>query len=174
MNYSNNQNNILLQKLLCYYEDSNVLKEFINIVNGNCGVSLRLIDWFVTTYCKKNHIAYNIENNYFDVFQNYKLMGKSFKKRKFDPFCRGDRVKLTHEGYDIETTVGQLNFFKWAMTNKVVDYILERKDDLNQCHSDYVIEQKRNKMSKMKKEMNVNAVLNVYEKNVEIVASFDS
>ena len=171
MNYNNNQNNVLLQKLLFYYDDDNVMNNFTNIVNGNCGVSLRLIDWFVTTYCKKNHISYNIGTTYFDVFQDYKLMGKSFKKRKFDPFCRGDRVKLNNNGLCVETTIGQLNFFKWAMTNNVIEYILEHKDQLNQCHSDYVIEQKRNKLQK---QMNVNAVLNVYDKNVEIVASFDS
>ena len=119
MNYNNNQNNILLQKLLFYYNDDNVMNKFINIVNGNYGVSLRLIDWFVTTYCKKNHIAYNVGTNYFDVFQNYKLMGKSFKKRKFDPFCRGDRVKVNNNGNSVETTIGQLNFFKWIIDNDI-------------------------------------------------------
>ena len=35
MNYNNNQNNILLQKILFYYNDENVMNKFINIVNGN-------------------------------------------------------------------------------------------------------------------------------------------
>lgn len=170
MNYNNNQNNILLNKLLYYYDDVNNMNHFTDIINGNYGISLRLIDWFVTTYSKKNSVMYKVSDKYFDVFQNYKLMGKSFKKRKFDPFCRGDRVKLNNNGVCVETTIGQLNFFKWAITNNVISYILEHKDFLNYQHSEYVIQTKR---EKMKKDMNVNAVLNVYDRNVEIVASFD-
>tara|TARA_B100000963_G_scaffold361870_1_gene400440 strand:+ start:4400 stop:4912 length:513 start_codon:yes stop_codon:yes gene_type:complete len=170
MNYNNNQNNILLNKLLIYYNDNNVMKTFTNIINGKMGISLRLIDWFVTNYSKNHYIIYKISNKEFNVFQSYKLMGKSFKKKKFDPFCRGDRILLNFDGFNLETTIGQLNFFKWAISNNIVDYILENKDFLDSEHSKYVCEIKKKKENK---NLEVNAVLNVYDKNVEIIASFD-
>jgi hypothetical protein len=36
------------------------------------------------------------------------------------------------ENTNIITTIGQLNFFKWAILNKVVDYIVENYDAITQ------------------------------------------
>ena len=33
----------------------------MRIINGENKMSLRLIDWFVTNYAKKNFIVYNIQ-----------------------------------------------------------------------------------------------------------------
>jgi hypothetical protein len=49
---------------------------------------------------------------------------KSFSKKQFDPFRRNVRIDFEYEpGKTIETTVAQLNFFRWAISNKVIDYI---------------------------------------------------
>jgi hypothetical protein len=37
----------------------------------------------------------------------------------FDPFCRSKRIKFK----DFETTVGQLNFFEWAINDEILDYL---------------------------------------------------
>ena len=38
---------------------------------------------------------------------------------------------------NIETTIGQLNFFRWAISNLIIDYIVLHKDtiehDMNTC-----------------------------------------
>ena len=49
--------------------------------------------------------------------------------KQFDPFCRRDRIQFNY-GKDkyIITTVGQLNFFRWAIENKVLDYIKQQCD----------------------------------------------
>ena len=123
-------------------------------------ISLRLIDWFVTNYCKKNNTMYNIadyknkkkENtitatevvttnsfdNYFFVHDNYKSQLKECSKKHFDPFCRRNRVRFYYKpNAYFKTTVGQLNFFKWALENHVIDYIRENLDaiekDMNDC-----------------------------------------
>ena len=159
MNYNNNQNNILLDKLLLYYNENNNMFELIKILNGDYNISLRLIDWFVTNYSKNKSIIYKIDNKNFNVYQNYKLMGKSFKKKKFDPFCRGDRIMLSHENYSFETTVGQLNFFKWLISNKIFNYILENKHFLENEMSNNI---KNSKDSKNNNKLNVNTVKKVY------------
>ena len=69
----------------------------------------------------------------------YKSQLKSYSKKKFDPFCRRDRINFNCNNIDIETTMGQLNFFKWAIDNMVIEYItLNNKDienDMNICYN---------------------------------------
>ena len=121
-------------------------------------ISLRLIDWFVTNYCKKNNVMYNLADyrrknvdggdsssatansfdNYFFVHDNYKSQLKECSKKHFDPFCRRNRVRFYYKpNAYFKTTVGQLNFFKWALENHVIDYIRENLDavekDMNDC-----------------------------------------
>ena len=66
----------------------------------------------------------------FKVYNDYKLKLKAYSKRRFDPFCRWERIMLPYpgEGSDaspqqLETTIGQLNFFKWAIEHHILDYI---------------------------------------------------
>ena len=125
-------------------------------------ISLRLIDWFVTNYCKKNNIMYNIadykekneknknkntENttsnsfdNYFFVHDNYKSQLKECSKKHFDPFCRRNRVRFYYKpNAYFKTTVGQLNFFKWALENYVIDYIRANLDDIEKDMNDCIV-----------------------------------
>ena len=65
------QNDLLLKKLLKYYQKNNNLQKILSIINGESKISLRLIDWFTTNYAKKNFIVYNVAD------------GKSEKERRF-------------------------------------------------------------------------------------------
>ena len=64
---------------------------------------------------------------------------KSYQKKKFDPFCRKERIKFNCNNLDIETTIGQLNFFKWAIDNLILEYIINHykdiEDDMNICYN---------------------------------------
>ena len=118
------------QKLL-YYK----LKEFCNkdniqkirvILDGETKLSLRIIDWFVTNYSKKNNIILNSENKKINVFLNYKSQLKAYSKKQFDPFCRRERINFFYDDKNyITTTIGQLNFFKWTLVYNILDYINE-------------------------------------------------
>jgi len=55
------QNSLLLQKLIKFYQENDYLDIILPIINGEGKMSLRLIDWFVTNYAKKNFIVYNIK-----------------------------------------------------------------------------------------------------------------
>ena len=72
-----------------------------------------------------NEIELNI-----NVFQSYKSQLKAYSKKKFDPFCRRNRINFNCNGKIIDTTIGQLNFFKWAINNLILDYILINKKDI--------------------------------------------
>lgn len=136
------QNNLLLKNLLKFYEQGNNLDTMLKIINGNSKISLRIIDWFATNYAKKFYTVYTIQNTSrrFKVYVDYKLKLKAYSKKRFDPFCRWDRITIPYkDGAFIQTTIGQLNFFKWAIENDVVHCIEENyqaiENDMNSRNS---------------------------------------
>ena len=131
---------LLIIPITKFFSNRTRLNKIITILKGE-SISLRLIDWFVTNYCKKFNVLYNLNDfkgeqshksteelqsfdNYIIVHNNYKGQLKAYSKRNFDPFCRRNRIRFYYEDnkYFI-TTVGQLNFFKWALENHIIEYI---------------------------------------------------
>ena len=136
------QNDLLLNNLLKFYEESNNMDYMLRIINGESKISLRIIDWFATNYAKKYYTVYEIPNTErrFKVYVDYKLKLKAYSKKRFDPFCRWDRITVPYkDGKYIQTTIGQLNFFKWALENNVIHYIEENyaniEKDMNNRNS---------------------------------------
>jgi len=165
------QQSLLMHSLRQYFSHEPHLKKIREILNGESKMSLRVIDWFVTNYSKKNNIYYvitddgqmfecmdgnevDMSKNYklFVVFQDYKSQLKGYQKKQFDPFCRRSRIKFyyTSDEY-FYTTVGQLNFFRWAISNNVLDYIdhnLEDiESDMNHCYKSIYQSSRRKKSS---------------------------
>ncbi len=138
------KHDVLLQNLLKYYENDKYINELIPIIDGKSNISLRVLDWFVTNYAKKHNVSYNFNNILFNVYNDYRLQLKAYNKKLFDPFCRRDRIKLKYKDTLINTTVGQLNFFKWAINNKILSYV---NDHLKEIISDMNITQKKNKQT---------------------------
>lgn len=188
MNNYTTQNDLLLNKLLVYYKDKSNLERMLSIINGESSISLRIVDWFVTNYAKQRFTQYNVENNdgsvsRFKVYNDYKLRLKAYSKRRFDPFCRWDRITIPY-GDDsmIQTTIGQLNFFKWAIENKVIAYITENyktiENDMNDRNSSTKKKTDKeggsdNKTRKKREELSVFASRSIKKENVEIIVSFN-
>ena len=127
------QNDLLLNNLLKFYEEGNNMDYMLRIINGESKISLRIIDWFATNYAKKYYTVYEIPNTErrFKVYVDYKLKLKAYSKKRFDPFCRWDRITVPYkDGKYIQTTIGQLNFFKWALENNVIHFIEENYSNI--------------------------------------------
>jgi hypothetical protein len=145
---------LLRIKLIDFYKTKENLDVLLPIILQQTRLSLRSLDWFVTNYCKKNNINYILKNgneelSYFP-FKSYKSQLKAYSKKFCDPFCRRERVifdyqnniildfkqnvKLSHKEYVI-TTIGQLNFFKFAIQNDIIKYAIENiteiENDMN-------------------------------------------
>jgi hypothetical protein len=183
------QNDLLLKNLLVFYniEENNNLDNMLRIITGESKISLRIVDWFATNYAKKFYTLYTIEQSAeniarrFKVYDDYKLKLKAYSKRRFDPFCRWDRISIPYKnGTSIETTIGQLNFFKWAIENKVVDYINENYEtiekDMNSRNStskrkETVID--NSKTRKKREELSISATKSIKKEKVEIVVHFN-
>jgi hypothetical protein len=152
------QENMIIKSLDKFYEDTSNINLFISIINpdtqGVSSISIRLIDHFVTKYSKTNKINYRLKENdieqTFNVHTSYKQQLKAFQKRHFDPFSRGDRVPYFMGNSCIITTIGQLNFFKWFISKKIYNYIMDNQynieNDMNRRNKNDI-----NKMKKDKK-----------------------
>ena len=94
-------------------------------------VSIRIVNWFVTNYAKQHFTVYENEGERFFVWTRFRSAEDGYSKEMFDPYCRKDRIIIPYdETTQIVTTIGQLNFFKWAILNKVIDYIVAHYDDI--------------------------------------------
>jgi|TARA_B110000285_G_scaffold211798_1_gene254822 hypothetical protein len=199
---------LLLDKIKKFFKEGNNIKELLEIVEGKTKLSLRIIDWFVTNYSKKNLIIIHnkkkqierfgsskispktkkkLEEKFeeFNVHLNYKGQLKSFQKKQFDPFCRRERINFyyTSDKFFV-TTVGQLNFFKWAINNNILEYI---KNNINVIEKDMNQNIKKskslknsntkvfcdNKTRQKRRELSNSATKTINKINSEIVLDFD-
>lgn len=122
MNYA------LLQRLHTFFDNKGYLKSIVlPIVQRRRRVSLRLLDWLCTNYSKTHHVTYTtkVQNEVvcIDVYDEYRRALASHKKSRFDPFCRRERIDFSDGATTIKnTTIGQLNFFMFAIRTKLVRY----------------------------------------------------
>ena len=178
------QNTLLLRNLLSFYKRDDNLERMLHIINGDANISLRIVDWFTTNYAKKNYTVYDLPNGKrFKVYIDYKLKLRSYSKKRFDPFCRWDRISVPYkEGTSIQTTLGQLNFFKWAFDNHVIEFIENNYEaiekDMNARNSTSRRKQHTPaatvgiKTRKKREELSLSASKTIKKEDVKIVVSF--
>ena len=126
-----------------YIKTPQYIDQISSIINQNNIVSLRILDWFITNYSKKYRtvIPDTINTTQMDVYMHYKLMLKSYNKKSFDPFSRKNKVFFYYQNCNcesntcthfIETSCGQLSFFKWCFENNILDYVKTHIDIIEQ------------------------------------------
>ena len=180
----NSQNELLMQNLMTFYSNSENMDIMIKIINGESNISLRIIDWFATNFAKKHFTVYDIKDGKrFKVYIDYKLKLKAYSKKRFDPFCRWDRISIPYnEDTLVQTTLGQLNFFKWAIENKVIQYIEEHyssiERDMNSRNSTAknitaTGNTSKNKTRKKREELSISASRSIKKENVQIIVTFN-
>lgn len=143
---------LLLSSISKYFKNNpKHLDQFKNIILGKTFISLRLIDWLLTHFSKNNNIQYWIDDDTkkiyktlpenikkaanlrkFNMYIDYRAQLKSFSKMYFDPFRRHERIiyKL-NDKENIETTIGQLNLFRWFFKNYIFEYIVSNYNEIS-------------------------------------------
>lgn len=133
---------LLLSSVTAYFQkaDGATAAALSSVIGGTSPVSLRLLDGFVTHYARTHNVIYWIDDargvihetvtpataarlRKFHLYFEYRAQLKSYTKMYFDPFRRHDRITFVLGAESIETTVGQLNFFRWVFQNRILDYI---------------------------------------------------
>lgn len=135
---------LLLSSLTTYYQKRPKYRKLLHeIIEGVSPLSLRVIDWFMTHYARNHPVLYWIDDandelietypsqprndlRKFNLYLEYRAALKSYTKMYMDPFRRHQRITFVLETdplQSVETTVGQLNFFRFALSNHVIEYI---------------------------------------------------
>lgn len=126
---------LLMVSISRFYTNKGMVQKILPIVNGASRVSLRLIDWFVTNYAKRHNVVlvHVVDGHplHFNVYTSYRAQLKAYSKQQFDPFRRRDRIDFYYDREKcVETTIGQLNFFRWMLQNQLVEYVDEHFEDI--------------------------------------------
>ena len=117
----------IVSKELARFYDKEKIEKIKPIINQEHDISLRLIDWTLTNYSKKNCIKYKLSNGrMIDVFESYKNYMTSYKRNiLFDLFRRGKCSKVIYgNGKDdfIISGIKQLNSFRCVLEIELIEY----------------------------------------------------
>lgn len=170
---------LLMRSLTEFYRNSEYIQQIKNIIDQNSVISLRILDWFITNYSKKHRISIDNNGNSIDVYQNYKLQLKSFSKRQFDPFCRKNKIIFYYNDTEfIETSCGQLCFFRWCFQNNILEYVKANLSTIEQDMKNSLKSKKsdkdKSKDSLQKRQpLSVSASRSVSKQSVKYTVKFD-
>lgn len=141
---------ILLDSILEWYnENPHGISRFMSIVKRKHGLSLRLIDWLVTNYSKCYSLTIDTSDPPRDLNRDYQKNLNAYNKKNMDPFARRNKIKVSVKSVNgnVElrsTTIGQLNFFKWFISNGIEE-ILRRERCNIESHMKQLERNKGNK-----------------------------
>ena len=146
--------------------------QLAELVDGNTAISLRLLDWFVTHYSKEHNVTYwlvgpghELSETFgqcvpttmktvggaprkINVYLEYRSQLRAFSKHAFDPFRRHNRISFVVASSPlrtIDTTVGQMNFFRWAIQSRVIEYVLKHLTAIEDSMSAFQQERRNNR-----------------------------
>lgn len=130
---------LLMVSLSQFYSNKANMAAILPYINGNGAISLRMIDWFVTNYVKMNNVILPQPGGRFiNVYVSYRMQLKAYSKQQFDPFRRRDRVAFHYEpDQTVETTVGQLNFFRWMLQHRILQYVQDNVEAIERAMLDH-------------------------------------
>lgn len=108
---------------------------FYDVVNKKTDYSLRVLEWFVTKYSVIHDVIIPLgKGKECNVALDYHNQMTSYQKKCFDPFRRHHKFVIMDPkmGLSFVTTVCQMNFFKWAIENKVLEYVEKHLDAIKE------------------------------------------
>lgn len=116
----------ILVRLAPYYENEEFVETVVRpILEQSDGApSIRSIDWALTNVSKSEQLTCVTKNKeIISMYSAYKNALSHWRRRNFDAFRRKLRVIIQSPHGDLESTVAQINFFWWAHTHGIIDYV---------------------------------------------------
>ena len=125
--FNDESTNLLLESLKIFFVNNrNYLDIIEDVVNNKKVYKLATIEYLATTYSKKHKCWIEFPNGrLIYINDSYKNHLKSHTKRQFDPFKRYKKIEFCYDDVTLFTSVGQLNFLKWAIKFDILDYLEE-------------------------------------------------
>lgn len=130
-----------------FYSIHSNAQKFLTL-RRNQDVPLRLISWFCSIYCRDVPVVYMLgdtRREIFNVYHSYRAHLKSYKKKEFDPINRGYPIFADYQSptfqegmpIHITTSLCQLIFFRWYISNMVYVYIARHRDEIDKARHQY-------------------------------------
>lgn len=135
----NTNPNVLLDTLKVYYNTKRNREMFLNVILHRSPISLRLLDFLCTKYAKIKNCEFTLDGKKINIYNQYRSQLRSYSKKNLDPFCRRQRYEFTILddviGADLTviTTIGQLNFFRWAIHSKIIEYAQDHMHEIEEA-----------------------------------------
>jgi len=130
---------LIIASLQRFYATNPNVNKVMPYLVGEAEISLRIIDWFVTKFSRKNFTAYDLNGQRFVVYKSYKGQLDAYNKQYFDTNCRRERIQFSVTGYEpFITTIGKLNFFRWALESGLLDYIEANQETLKAGYNEFL------------------------------------
>ena len=141
-------NTALLDTLKVFYNNKTNRETFLNIILHRSKISLRLLDFLCTKYSRqRNCEIIGTDGKKINIYNHYRSQLRAYSKKLLDPFCRRERCEFTimddtvRKELTIMTTIAQLNFFRWVIHYKIIDFakdnLQEIEDAMNQNSSSH-------------------------------------
>lgn len=129
---------LILNKLqIRYQKDKELQNWFLSFIQKPT-ISLRTVEWLASSYSKRNNVSYYVKRQdgtrfLFHLHPSYKTQIKAYTRTNFDPFKRKKSITIHLPSFQTSpqpgdtniTTLSQLNFFRWAFENGVIDYAIK-------------------------------------------------
>jgi len=104
-------------------------------LRGEDGLTLRLIDHFVTSYSRKHVCETRNQNGIVNVYHNMQTaLRHGLNKKRLDPFFRkhSSDAELIKMEDGTETNVCQLTFFRWALVTGSLNFVKVHKNEIRE------------------------------------------
>lgn len=137
---------LLFCELRKFYKGTNYIKEcVVSLVDElDEDISIRLINGLCTTFTEEKGARFELGTSdnpiAFDLKSSYSRELKEWKKLLFDPFRRNHRILWpvddeaaeTGGGWFFKTTLCQLNFFRWLLQFRILDFSRKHKEEIEE------------------------------------------
>ena len=131
---------LLMVGLTNYFQQNVAVLELLrDLLEGRSRISLRVLDYFITTYSRAHKVILCLSPDgrlvehgddgqkldRVNVHNAYRSQLQAYGKAMFDPFRRRERISFAPVPgiAPISTTVGQLNCMRWLQTTGVIQYV---------------------------------------------------
>lgn len=127
-----NKQNVLYKNLTKFYSVDANMKKLLYLLDKNSPVSLREWDYLCTHYARQHNVVfYTSKKELINLNLAYRSQLKAYSKANFDPFKRHNRITIPCkfiESKQLETTCGQLCFFKFILEKEIFDWLNKNKN----------------------------------------------
>ncbi len=139
------KDHLLYSDMFKFYANTHTFDLFIQLISAK-HISLRTIDWFITTWSNEKRIVLYWDGQswsdkqvnktdmiYLNIYGEYINNLNTYSKKYFDIFKRNNNSSIINFN-NIHTNLAQLIFCKWLIESRLAHYILTNYEYINKLY----------------------------------------